>query len=132
MMTNSVQMDDFLTAVTDAVLHGERHVGRIAQRYGVAETEANQIVPLIQRLKGAHRSERPSPQFRRKLHRDLMGAPEYTLVERVRYLSPRVQLAAGAAVSITAVLLLAGRFGLPVFRLLTGRNPVRSLTPISQ
>ena len=132
MMMNSAQMDDFLTAVTDAVLHGERNTGGIARRYGVSEAESNQIVPLIRGLKDAHKTERPSAQFQRKLYRDLMGAPEYTLVERVRYLPPRVQLAAGAAVSITAVLLLIGRFGRPVFRSLTGRAPVRNLTPVSQ
>lgn len=131
MMMNSAQMDDFLAAVTDAVLHGERNTERIAQRYGVPEADANQIVPLIRHLKDAHRSERSSPQFRRKLYRDLMGAPEYTLVERVRYLPPRVQLAAGAAVSITAVLLLIGRYGLPVLRLATGKSPVRGYTPAS-
>ncbi|MBL8147335.1 MAG: hypothetical protein JNL34_13200 [Anaerolineae bacterium] len=125
-------MDDFLTAVTDAVLRGERNTSGIARRYGISDADAERIVPLIHGLKFAHKSERPSSQFRRKLYRDLMGAPEYTLVERVRYLPPSVQLAAGAAVSITAVLLLIGRFGRPVFRLLTGRAPVRSLTPISQ
>lgn len=132
MMMNSAQIDDFLTAVTDAVLRGERNTDRIAHRYGVAESDANQFVPLISNLKAAHRAERPSLQFRRKLYRDLMGAPEYTLVERVRYLPPRVQLAAGVAVSITAGLLLIGRFGLPLLRLATGRPPVRTLTPISQ
>jgi len=131
MMMNSAHMDDFLTAVTDAVLHGERNTVGIARRYGVAEADADRIVPLIRGLKDAHKSERPSAQFRRKLHRDLMGAPEYTLVERVRGLPPRVQLAAGAAVTLTAILLLIGRFGRPVLRLAAGRAPARGYTPAS-
>lgn len=131
-MTNaSTPMEDMLSAMTDAVLRGERDVNRIARRYDVPQAEADQLIPMIYALRDTHRSQRPSPHFTRKLYRDLMGAPEYSLVERVRYLPPRVQLTAGVAVSITAVLLLIGRFGVPAFRLLTGRTPVRTLTPIS-
>lgn len=131
MMPNPTPMDDFLTAATDAVLRGERDIESLARRYGVSRADCEAILPLIRQLRTVHHAERPSDQFRRKLHRDLMGAPEYTLVERVRSLPPRVQLAAGAAVSITAILLLIGRFGLPVLRLAAGRNPVRGFTPAS-
>ena len=127
----SSHFEDYLTAVTDAVLRGERDIDRIAARYGVSAAEAEQIAPLIGRLKAVCRPERPSERYTRKLRRDLMGTPDYTLVERVRYLPPRVQLAAGAAVSITAVLLVIGRFGLPVLRLATGRGLVRGYTPAS-
>ena len=131
MMPNPNPMDDFLTAATDAVLRGERDVDGIARRYGVSSADASRIMPLIRNLKTVHMAERPSDQFKRKLQRDLMGAPEYTIVERVRYLPPRVQIAAGAAVSLTAVLLLAGRFGLPLLRLMSGRAPVRGYNPAS-
>jgi hypothetical protein len=131
MMPNTAPMDDFLTAATDAILRGERDVDRIARRYSVSPADADRIMPLIRSLKLVHKAERPSDQFKRKLQRDLMGAPEYTIVERVRYLPPRVQIAAGAAVSITAALLLVGRFGWPLVRLMTGRAPVRGYNPAS-
>lgn len=131
MMPNPTPMDDFLTAATNAVLRGERDIDSLARRYGVSRSDCDAMLPLIRQLKAAHRAERPSDQFKRKLHRDLMGAPEYTLVERVRYLPPRVQLAAGAAVSITAALLLVGRFGWPLVRLMSGRSPMRGYTPAS-
>jgi hypothetical protein len=131
MMPNPTPMDDFLTAATDAALRGERDFDRIARRYGVSQADADRMVPLIRHLKVVHKAERPSEQFKRKLQRDLMGVPEYTIVERVRYLPPRVQIAAGAAVSITAALLLVGRFGWPLIRLLSGRAPMRGYNPAS-
>ncbi|HYO88680.1 MAG TPA: hypothetical protein VER79_08525 [Candidatus Limnocylindrales bacterium] len=131
MMNASTPMEDLLSAMTDAVLRGERDVNRIARRYNVPQAEADRLAPMIYALRDAHCSERPSQRYVRKLKRDLMGAPEYTIVERVRYLPPRVQIAAGVAVGTAFGVLLVGRFGLNLLRFLTGRAPVSGLTTVS-
>ncbi len=131
MMNASTPMEDLLSAMTDAVLRGERDLNRIARRYNVPQADVERLTPMIYALKDAVRSERPSPHFTRKLKRDLMGAPEYTLVERVRYLPPRVQIAAGVAVGTAFGVLLVGRFGLTLMRVLTGRAPISELTTVS-
>ncbi len=127
-MMNLAPMDDLVNALTDAVLRGERDMNRIARRYDVPQAEIDQFVPLIRSLKAVHTSERPSPKYLRRLKRNLQGAPEYTLIERVRYLPPRVQIAAGLAVGATFGLLIVGRFGVQLVRLLAGRGSVRGLT----
>lgn len=131
MMNASTPVEDMLSAMTDAVLRGERDVNRIARRYDVPQAEADQLIPMICALHDAHRSQRPSPHFTRKLKRDLMGAPEYTLVERVRYLPPRVQIAAGLAVGTAFGVLILGRLTYHLLRLFTGRAPVSELKATS-
>jgi hypothetical protein len=131
MMNASTPMEDLLSAMTDAVLRGERDVHRLARRYDVPQAEAERLIPMIYALRDAHRSQQPSPRFVRKLKRELMGAPEYTLVERVRYLPPRVQIAAGVAVGTAFGLLIVGRLTYALLRFFTGRAPVGELKATS-
>jgi hypothetical protein len=98
-------MDHLLDELTSAVLENQRLAGLFTS------DEVAQILPflgLIRHLRQAYRPRRANRRFAARLQRDLMGR-DYTVMERVRYLPPQVQIAACLAIVGTVLVLLRGR-----------------------
>jgi hypothetical protein len=96
-MNSENHMQDLLSAVTDALLAGDRNIDAIISRYQVSRTQVNVLVAIIRRLHVTLVGAQPSQQFVRRLKQDLMGEPVPNVITRIRRLPPRVQIAAGIA-----------------------------------
>jgi type VI protein secretion system component VasF len=102
------QMEALLLALTDAILTDRPDVDALAGRYNVSPVEVAGFIRVIRRLHQHLTGAQPSERFVKRLHHDLMGTPQNGLVSRVRYLPPRVQIAAGV-VAVAGFMLLARR-----------------------
>lgn len=97
---SDVKMQDFLAALTDALMAeeqaGEPDLERLMARYDVPPQDATALAlaKLSKRLRLAFAPVQPSARFSRKLKDDLMGVPQTDLVGRWRRLPARVQVAA--------------------------------------
>ena len=96
-MDQNNQFEDLLSAVSDALLAGNKNVDAIVAQYDVPRKQVDSLVTIIRRLHVALVGAQPSHQFVSRLKQDLMGAPAQTVFSRVRSLPPRVQIAAGIA-----------------------------------
>ena len=97
-MTNHNELENLLSAVTDALLADERaNLDQIVNRYAVPRHEVEGLVGLVRKLHVTLVGVQPSRRFVNRLHNDLVGAHRVNIVNRVRYLPPRVQIAAGIA-----------------------------------
>lgn len=108
-------LENLLAAVTDAILQDEADIDHIVHRYNVRRAEVEGFVRVIRRLHVTLVGVRPSRRFAYRLRQELLGRPEWNVINRVRFLPPRVQIAAGVA-------LLAG------FMLLSRRRLIAELT----
>ncbi len=97
-MNSENQIQDLLSAVTDALLAGDKNVDAIINRYQVSRAQVDNLVTIIRRLHVTLVGAQPSQQFVSHLKQDLMGAREQTVLARVRGLPARVQIAAIIAV----------------------------------
>lgn len=114
------QLENLLAAVTDALLGEEANVDVIIGQYNLPRSQFESAVTLIRRLHLALVGVQPSRKFVRRLKVDLIGQQGNPIVNRIRYLPPRVQIAAG-------VFLLAGFMIFTRRRLLSDTN--ESVTP---
>lgn len=88
---------DLLSAVTDVMLSGDSNLDAVVRRYSVPRSEVEGFITVIRRLHVALVGVQPSRRFVRRLKNDLVGAQSKNIIDRVRYLPPRVQIAAGIA-----------------------------------
>ena len=102
-MNGEVPLDDALSAMTDALMHGPGEAGlrRAVRAYDRGQVEP--FVPLLLSLRDAYEPVEPSARFIRQLHEDLIGEPQRGLIGRARSMPPRVQFAAGAVAVLTTV-----------------------------
>ena len=108
-MTNHNELENLLSAVTDALLADERtNLDQIVNRYAVPKNEVEGLVGLVRKLHMTLVGAQPSRRFVSRLRNDLMGAKQTNIVARVRYLPPRVQIAAGIAL-VAGFMLLTRR-----------------------
>src|SRR5690606_285981 len=91
------QIENLLTALTDAILAEEGDIDQIITRYGVSRADVEGFVNIVRRLSTVLVGVRPSRRFVHRLKQDLMGQPHWNVISRIRYLPPRVQIAAGIA-----------------------------------
>ena len=117
--SDDMQIENLLSAVTDALLAENTNVDAIIRQYKVPRNDVESFVRVINRLHIALVGVQPSRRFVRRLKQDLVGAPNRNVLSRVRHLPPRVQIAAGIA-------LVAG------FMLLSRRRMVHDLHQESQ
>ncbi|MDX2162897.1 MAG: hypothetical protein SF162_16395 [bacterium] len=103
-------IEQFLSAVTDAVQSGRHNVDALVEKYALSSEEADEFIRLIRGLAAALVLVRPSKEFSAQLKRDLIGAPERTFIERLLFLPPRVQIAAVAALGAGLWLLARRRY----------------------
>ncbi len=103
-----------LAAYTDALLAEHDDVEQIVAFYQIPREEVEGILGLIRRLHGAFIYTQPSKRYVRRLRSDLVGEPQPGVINTIRYLPPRVQIAAGVALLAGGVMLLSRRrFTLP-------------------
>lgn len=103
-------LQNLLSAVTEAILNDEQDLDVIVDRYSVPRADVEGLVHLIQRLHVVLVGVRPSRRFAQRLRQDLMGQ-QMSMVNRLRYLPPRVQIAGGIALVIGFMLLSRRRMG---------------------
>ena len=94
---SDAHLQDLLSAVTDALLAGESTLDQIVRDYDVPRERVEGVMNLIRRLHTALTGVQPSRRFVRRLKIELVGETNLGIVNRVRYLPPRVQIAAGVA-----------------------------------
>jgi hypothetical protein len=108
-MANDLELQNLLSAVTDAMLADKNgDIDKIIGHYAVPRTEVDSFVGVIRRLHLTLVGAQPSRRFVHRLKTDLMGAPDRNVVARIRYLPPRVQIAAGIAL-VAGFMLLSRR-----------------------
>ncbi len=108
-MTNHNELENLLSAVTDALLADERtNLDQIVNRYAVPKNEVEGLVGLVRKLHMTLVGVQPSRRFVNRLRNDLVGSHQQNIVNRVRYLPPRVQIAAGIAL-VAGFMLLSRR-----------------------
>jgi hypothetical protein len=103
--------DDLYDSLTDALFADAQDLTPILSRFGVAYGQVNDVVPIVRRLHGSMIRVRPSRRYVYRLHRQLVGAPVRSqgMIARVRYLPPRVQIAAALALVAGAMLIVRRR-----------------------
>jgi hypothetical protein len=94
---SDMQIENLLSAVTDALLAENTNVDAISRQYRVPRDELDNFIRVINRLHIALVGVQPSRRFVRRLKQDLIGVPNRNVLSRVRHLPPRVQIAAGIA-----------------------------------
>ncbi len=99
--------EHLIAAVTDALVSGNSDFDRVIARYQVSRGDA-ELIRVIRNLHSEFAGVRPSRQFAHRLHHELMMQGQPGLFNRLRYLPPRVQMAAGVAV-LAGFLLLSRR-----------------------
>lgn len=105
-MTNHNELENLISAVTDALLADDRsNIDRIIDHYAVPRSEVEGLVGIIRKLHVTLVGAQPSRRFVKRLRHDLVGTQRGNIVSRVRYLPPRVQIAAGIALVAGFVLL---------------------------
>ncbi|MBC8171348.1 MAG: hypothetical protein H7X77_06735 [Anaerolineae bacterium] len=107
-MASQQSLEDLLAALTDAILADEDKLEPIIARYDVPRTSVDSFVPLLWRLHQTLVGVQPSARFVDRLRQDLKGTAPSGLVQRMRYLPARVQIAAGV-VAAAGFMLLARR-----------------------
>lgn len=101
-------LPEMLSAITDAMLSGQ-NIDQVLNRYGVSRRQASAFIAIISGLHKALVGVKPSRRFAHRLKQDLMGAPRMNVISRIRYLPPRVQIAAGIALAAGFMLLARRR-----------------------
>lgn len=107
-ISNNSELQDLLSAVTDALLAEGSDMDTILAQYNVPRASVIQLTQLIRRLHLALVGVQPSKRYVERLRHDLLGTTNSGLVRRVRYLPARVQIATGIAV-IAGFMLLTRR-----------------------
>ena len=108
-MTTDHHMQNLLAAVTEALMADDGDdLDTIVSQYAVPRTEVEGFISIIQRLHHTLVGAAPSRRFVGRLKRDLIGNHRQGVVARIRYLPPRVQIAAGAAL-VAGFMLLTWR-----------------------
>lgn len=109
MSTSSYTLEDLLSAVTDALIAGDEEIEPIVARYEVPRSSVEGLLGLIRRLHQTLVGVQPSARFVAHLRQDLIGTSQQGLLARVRYLPPRVQIAAGVVAVMGFILLTRKR-----------------------
>ena len=108
-MANDLELQNLLSAVTEALLaDSNSDIDAILGRYAVPRADVEGLVGIIRRLHVTLVGAQPSRRFVRRLKAELVGEHHRNLVARVRYLPPRVQIAAGIAL-VAGFMLLSRR-----------------------
>jgi len=105
-----MQLENLLAAVTEAILNDERDLDNIVSRYAVPRSEVEGLINVIKSLHVVLIGVRPSRRFAQRLRQDLMGQHQRNVINRLRYLPPRVQIAGGIVLIAGFMLLSRRRF----------------------
>jgi|GEM_PF-1950349 len=109
-MSSDTQMQEFLSAATDAVLRGENNLERLAGRYDMPPEVADDWQSLLMELNSTLVVVQPSARFENQLKAELMGRQPVAVRWPLKRLPVRVQLAAVLTLVGGFLLLLRNRF----------------------
>lgn len=122
------QIQNMLAAYTDAILADHDDVEDIVGFYQIPREDVEGVLGLIRRLREAFIYVHPSKRYVRRLRVDLVGEPQPNVINAIRYLPPRVQIAAGVALLAGGVMLLnRRRVSLP-----EGKSAVEAIRAVTQ
>ncbi len=127
MDSSELNLENLLSAVTDALLAEQSDINAIIRRYDVKRANVDSFVAVIRRMHVVMVRQEPSEKFVRRLKQDLVGRNQ-GMVARVRYLPARVQLAAGVALLAGSGVMLLIRRRVP----LLGESEDRAEIPLLQ
>jgi len=127
MDSSELNLENLLSAVTDALLAEQSDINAIIRRYDVKRANVDSFVAVIRRMHVVMVRQEPSEKFVRRLKQDLVGRNQ-GMVARVRYLPARVQLAAGVALLAGSGVMLLIRRRVP----LLGEGEDRAEIPLLQ
>jgi hypothetical protein len=102
-------LQTMLAAYTDAMLAEHDDVESIVGYYQIPRDEVVGMLGLIRRLHEAFIFVHPSKRYVRRLRTDLVGETQPNVINAIRYLPPRVQIAAGVALLAGGVFMLNRR-----------------------
>ncbi|XWX04251.1 hypothetical protein VZO05_01595 [Aggregatilineales bacterium SYSU G02658] len=122
-MMPDTRMEQLYTALTDAIVNeaSDEEINALIESHQVPHNrEVDQMVGLILRLHTTLLGVQPSPRFVRGLRRELLAMYEDNLVQRIRHLPARVQLA--------ALLVMVGGFAMLFTRRRAEATKVESAT----
>lgn len=105
------ELQNLLAAVTEAIINDEQDLETIVNRYAVPRADLVGLINVIQRLHIVLIGVRPSRRFAQRLRQELMGQTQLNVINRLRYLPPRVQIAGGIVLIAGFMLLSRRRFG---------------------
>jgi type VI protein secretion system component VasF len=108
MSQESSELHNLLAAVTEAIINDEQDLDVIVNRYSVPRADVEGLMNVIKHLHVILIGVRPSRRFAQRLRTDLMGQSQRNVINRLRYLPPRVQIAAGIAL-VAGFMLLSRR-----------------------
>ena len=114
-----VQIQDFLSALTDALRDERTNVDAVINRHEVPPQEVEPFIPIIRNLRATMTPVKPSRRFVNRLRDDLHGTPQYNVINRIRYLPAQVHIAAGVALLVGFFMFITRRR----FTLGTQRKP---------
>ncbi|MCC6802740.1 MAG: hypothetical protein IT319_07630 [Anaerolineae bacterium] len=103
-------LQNLLDAVTEAIINDGQDLDAIVQRYSVPRAEVEGLINVIRRLHVVLVGVRPSRRFAQRLRQELMGQHQRNVINRLRYLPPRVQIAGGIVLVAGFMLLSRRRF----------------------
>lgn len=118
------RIQTMLAAYTDAMLAEHDDVESIVGYYQIPRDDVAGVLGLIRRLHEAFIFVQPSKRYVRRLRLDLVGEPQPNVINAIRYLPPRVQIAAGVALLAGGVIMLNRRR----LTLSDGESTVKALT----
>ena len=106
--TDSSQLENLLSAVTDALMADDDDLDSIVAQYDVPRDTVDRFVGIIRRLHVLLVGVQPSQRYVQRLKQDLIGTSGQGIIARVRYLPPRIQITAGV-VAVAGFMLLSRR-----------------------
>lgn len=101
-------LQNLLDAVTEAIINDGQDLDDIVQRYAVPRADVEGLIKVIRRLHVVLVGVRPSRRFAQRLRQELMGQHQRNVINRLRYLPPRVQIA-GGIVLVAGFMLISRR-----------------------
>lgn len=110
MASEPSELQNLLAAVTEAILNDEQNLDVIVSRYAVPRSDVVGLMNLIRGLHVALVGVRPSRRFAQRLRLELMGQDQRNVINRLRYLPPRVQIAGGIVLIAGFMLISRRRF----------------------
>lgn len=97
-------MDDLFDVLTEALLNEQYDIDHIVEEYDIPRSKVAGLVGLIDSLREALAVQKPSEEFVQSLKLELLGNND-GLLNRLRALPGRVQIAAGLALVAGFVLI---------------------------
>jgi hypothetical protein len=107
------EVQDFLAALTDKLRDEHTDVEAFMAQYELPLAEVDPLVSIIRNLRKTLMPVKPSRRFVNRLRADLRGAPQYRVIDRIRYLPAQVHIAAGVAL-LAGFFMLITRRRLPI------------------